>query len=128
MVTRADIVAEARTWAAVKWMKQGRTRNGIDCAGMLAVVIWALQIPVDYDPGNYPDRPDGSFLYHFDNALIRKPMPEAKDGDVYVFTESNVPCHCGIATTLYNKPAVIHSHLRRGIVIEETLESAKSVI
>lgn len=126
MAKRADIVAAARKYAGVKWQHQGRTLHGIDCAGIVVCAGKDSGI-VDYNPMNYPARPDGSFLFHFDAALTRKPITSMLDGDVLVFTESTVECHCGIKTTINGEPGVIHSHLRRGFVIEETLESAKSV-
>ena len=32
------IVAAARTWLGVPWRHQGRTRQGVDCAGLVVLV------------------------------------------------------------------------------------------
>lgn len=39
----ADIVAEARTWLGVRWVHQGRSREGVDCAGLPIKVFQAVR-------------------------------------------------------------------------------------
>lgn len=38
-----DIVDEARTWLGVPWVHQGRSRDGIDCAGLAQQVAAAVR-------------------------------------------------------------------------------------
>jgi len=127
VATHAQIVEEARTWLGVKWQHQGRTKHGIDCVGIPIMVGMVLELTT-YNPIDYPRRPDGSFLKQFDEHLIRKPVRDAVDGDVLVFSESGHVCHCGIHTTKHGEPAVLHSHAKRRQVIEEPLTQALSVI
>lgn len=127
MISRADIVAEARTWIGVKWRRKGRNRKGIDCVGLPIVVGQALGLH-NHNPLDYPDRPDGTFVDRFRALLPEKRVVDAKDGDILVFAEGNHPCHAGIRTSYFGMPSVVHSHAGRGKVFEETIESAKSII
>lgn len=128
-MNREDIVREARVWLGTKWQHQGRTIQGIDCAGLIALVGMKLGL-TSHNPTDYPRRPDGTFVKHFQAHLNQKPVNKAKTGDVLVFAESGhgYACHCGIQGVKYGKPSVIHAHAHRRKVMEETLEQAKSVI
>jgi hypothetical protein len=125
---RTEVVAEVRKLKGVAWKHEGRTRHGIDCAGVVIVVGNAFGQYKFQPLANYTRRPDGTYVSHFRRHLIEKPVARAKDGDVVLFSESTHPCHCGIITTMYGKPAVVHAHALRGTVIEETLVSAESVV
>lgn len=127
MVTRDDIVAEALTWEGVPWRHQGRTRKGIDCAGLPILVGLSLGL-TDYNPRDYPRRPDGTFLSHFEKVLERVGVVSIQPGDVIVFNDHLHPCHCGIVATKYGQPSVIHSHAQRRQVIHERLDEARSVV
>jgi hypothetical protein len=127
-VKRNDIVEHARSWLGVPWRHQGRIRlTGIDCVGLPALVGESLGIwkPI---PVAYPRRPDGKLLDAFRQYLDQKPMKDAKNGDVLIFAESTHICHCGIMSTLHGQPGLIHAHAARREVIEETMDSARSMI
>ena len=127
-VSREDIVSEARMWVGTPWKHQGRTSYGIDCAGLPIMVGKALGLTT-FDITSYPARPDGSFLGPFYDNLIHKPRADLlNQGDVVVFSESGHICHCGIITRKHGVLAVVHAHAKRRKVIEETLDSAESVI
>lgn len=38
MATREEVVAAARRWIGVRWRHQGRTRDGVDCVGLIISV------------------------------------------------------------------------------------------
>lgn len=128
MVYRADIVTVARKYIGVSWRNKGRSNvNGVDCIGLPVVIAVELGLP--HDPStDYPHRPNGTFISRIRRFLPEKRVTDAKDGDILVFAEGNDPCHAGIRTTYSGQPAVIHSHAGRRKVLEETLESAKSLI
>ena len=59
------IVAEARTWLGVPWRHQGRSRAGVDCAGLVVLVARALEL-ADHDSTAYGRRAQGQgFVEHF---------------------------------------------------------------
>lgn len=128
MVKRDALVAEARKWRGVSWQHQGRTRHGIDCAGLVVLVGGAFHQWTVEPISDYARRPNGTYLIHFRNHMVEKPVASALDGDVLIFSDSGHPCHSGIRTTLRGQPAVIHAHRVRAKVIEESLKSAESVI
>lgn len=51
-ITRAAIVAEARSWVGTPWRHQGRTREGVDCAGLIVKVAHGLGVS-DFDRRDY---------------------------------------------------------------------------
>ena len=128
MVKRSDIVTTARTWLGVKWQHQGRTRNGIDCAGLVDIIGEKFEQWDEQPIRDYPTRPDGTYIDHFRKHMVEKRILDAKDGDVFIFAEGTHPCHCGVRSTQYGQPAVVHAHAKRRFVIEETLVSAESVV
>jgi cell wall-associated NlpC family hydrolase len=128
MVKRAEVVAVARSFAGVKWKHQGRTRHGIDCAGIPHVIAMQFGLVTEEPPVNYRRRPDNTYVSVFRKHMVEKRIADAKDGDVLVFADRVYPCHCGIRTTLRGQPAVLHAHSTRSFVIEESLKSAESVI
>ena len=113
------IVAEARAWLGVPWRHQGRTRQGIDCAGLVVLVGRALGL-CDYDTSAYGRRPAGQgFVQHFRACMDGIGIPEARPGDVLVFADAAYPCHCGFLTTKHDQPHLLHAHALRRKVIEE---------
>lgn len=127
MTTRAEILAEARSWLGTRWRHQGRTAQGIDCAGLVALVGGSLGL-ITHNPTDYPRRPDGSFLSHFQSCLEQRSVRLARPGDVLVFSDSGHACHCGIRGVKHGRPSVIHAHAQRRVVLEELLEPAASVL
>ena len=120
MVSRAEVVAEARSWAGVRWVHQGRGRTGIDCIGLVVVVRRELGIG-DYDIPSYPRTPDGTFLAHFFNAGgTRVEILKAQPADLLLFKEARSPCHVGIITQRNGDLLYIaHAHANRHKVLEE---------
>jgi cell wall-associated NlpC family hydrolase len=83
-MTGADIVREARSFLGVRWRHQGRSRDGIDCCGLVIVVGRQLAY-FDFDVTNYARvATDESMLgyarAHFDQIEIANMQP----GDVAV--------------------------------------------
>jgi len=118
MIKRADIVAEARKWLGTPFHHQGRCTAGIDCAGLVVKIAHALNIS-DFDYVTYAREPDGATLQKIMNEnLIRKPVKDAKDGDIYLMRFLKHPQHLAIKTDI----GVIHSHSAAGKVVETNLD------
>ena len=114
-----DIINAARGWLNVRWQHQGRTEHGIDCAGLVILVGKDLGL-LDYDFSTYDRLPQQTaFLYHFEDNMDPVELGAECDGDVLVFRQEQYPCHCGILSTKYNKPHLIHAHMPRRRVMEE---------
>lgn len=122
MTTRAEIVAEAKTWLNVRWLHQGRGRNGLDCVGLPIVVGQKFGL-IGEPPADYPRLPDGGFVQAFmDLAEVVSPVTDKRDGDILLFAERNIMCHCGIMITVYGQPGLIHATAASRKVIETALE------
>jgi cell wall-associated NlpC family hydrolase len=81
-VEPSDIIAAGRSWLGMPWRHQGRTRQGVDCAGLVVLVGRGLGL-ADYDTQAYGRRPEGQgFVQHFRAAMDGLPLPEARPGDV----------------------------------------------
>jgi cell wall-associated NlpC family hydrolase len=103
----------------VPWRHQGRTRAGVDCAGLVVMVARALKL-TDYDSTNYSRRAHGqAFVEHFRAGMDGIRVAEAAPGDVLVFADHAYPCHCGFLTTKWGQPHLLHAHITRRKVVEE---------
>jgi len=113
------IVAEARTWLGVPWRHQGRSRAGVDCAGLVVLVARALEL-ADHDSTAYGRRAQGQgFVEHFRGHMDGITVTQARPGDVLVFADQAYPCHCGFLTERLGRPHLLHAHATRRQVIEE---------
>lgn len=101
LITRAQVVACARSYIGVPFRHMGRTRQeGLDCIGLPLAVMRDLGIPFpDYPDGNYTRRGAGfQLVQHCCQYASPVPISKCKDGDVLVFQEGQIPCHTGILT------------------------------
>ncbi|MCV0351593.1 MAG: C40 family peptidase [Nitratireductor sp.] len=113
------IVAEARTWLGVPWRHQGRSRAGVDCAGLVVLVARTLEL-ADHDSTAYGRRAQGQgFVEHFRGHMEGIAVTQARPGDVLVFADQAYPCHCGFLTERLGRPHLLHAHATRRQVIEE---------
>ena len=130
MATRADIVAAAESWLGVKWQHQGRTRHGIDCIGLPAVVALELGIVRDLPRADYPRRPDGTLVRRLRDAsaLTEIRVADAAPGDIAVFSRAGAAYHCGILCELHGQPAVIHAYASARRVVRETVADAATSV
>jgi cell wall-associated NlpC family hydrolase len=117
MVTRADVIAEARRWKETRWHHQGRNSAGIDCIGLVIMVSHALGLS-DFDITDYARQPDpkmmrGLLAAHMDP--IAKPEP----GDVLLMRFEKEPQHVAILTDI----GIIHAYAQARKVVEHRLDS-----
>jgi cell wall-associated NlpC family hydrolase len=115
---RAKVIEVARSMLKTPWRHMGRTREGVDCGGLLIVVFRECGIvPPDFETGFYP--PD--FMLHsgeqrfvgFVERFARKVDREPRDGDVAMFQVGRSLAHCAIVDQW---PRVIHAVRSGGIV------------
>lgn len=113
MVTRAQFIAEARSWEGVPWLHQGRSRLGVDCIGLLIVVARALGLS-DYEVDGYGRTPDADLMRREAERLMVRTM-HPQPGDVLLMRFHRDPQHILILT----EPArVIHAWADAGRVVE----------
>lgn len=83
-MTGADVVAEARTYIGTPWRHQGRSREGIDCAGLVLKVMHAMRVS-DFDTSDYSRQAQDETMLelcreHLQPAVFADALP----GDVAV--------------------------------------------
>lgn len=96
LIKASDVVAEARKWDGVRWRHQGRSRSGIDCAGLVINVAKSLGLS-GFDTCDYgPQASDESMLRLCREHLIEVGRNEMAPGDVIVM-RFGTNRHLGIA-------------------------------
>lgn len=75
----ADVVAAARSYVGAKWRHQGRSRAGIDCAGLIICVARDLRLADGFvDDRSYKRQPDGRTLH----GLLRAHLDEVRRSEI----------------------------------------------
>ncbi|WP_213308164.1 NlpC/P60 family protein [Paraburkholderia sacchari] len=119
MVTRAQIVEEARTWLGTPYRHQGRLKGvACDCAGLVIGVARALSLKAE-DVEGYTRRADGSLAGHCDARMERIAPEHAQAGDVVLFHWNNSPVHLAILT---GPDSIIHAFAINRFVCEHRID------
>lgn len=129
MKTRAEVVAEARSWAGTPWVHQQRTKGAaVDCAGLVIGVARALGlVPECFDIQGYVRVPDGSLLDRCGEVMTRIDKATMQPGDVLVVATDSEPAHMGILGDYrHGGLSLIHAANNRG-VIEHRLMFARNL-
>lgn len=119
---RDEIVEEALTWVGTKWVHQGRTRNGVDCVGLLCKVADKFNMYYE-DKTNYSRNPNGfEFL-----EQLRKFFPPARvnqnpHGLIAIMRENVYPCHTGIIYMKDGRRRLIHATAVDRACVDEDFE------
>jgi cell wall-associated NlpC family hydrolase len=129
MVTRSNVVAEARRWIDTPFHHQGRSPAGVDCAGLAICIAQKLElIPVDYNWEAYGREPDGDRLLQEIEAFCTPiALVNFVPGDLLVFRIKTNPRHIAIASWIESLKAssMIHAYQNAdgtGAVTENILD------
>jgi cell wall-associated NlpC family hydrolase len=114
-ITPAQVVDQAKQWVGVKFLHQGRTRNGCDCLGFIAACMaeldsWTLMFHL---PANYSRNPQ-TLLIDGLNELTREIPLEAGVLILFQFPGTEHPSHAAI----YTGESLIHAYQPNGKVVE----------
>jgi cell wall-associated NlpC family hydrolase len=124
-MSNMDIVTEARGWLGVRWLHQGRTREGVDCAGLVIGVAKACRNST-FDTSDYARQATDETMLALCRELLQ-PVEKAdlQPGDVLVMAFENQR-HIGIVGD-YPYPgelSLIHAYaLSPHRVVEVRLDS-----
>lgn len=85
-VTRQEIVDEAMKLRGVKFRHQGRDAvTGVDCVGLLHVILTRLEYPTIIDVEGYRKSPSATVIYETMCANFDEiPIEEVGLGDIYL--------------------------------------------
>lgn len=121
-----QIVDYARSYKGVKWKHMGRSRQGVDCAGLVIMVAKRIGYKdPNFNTTNYARLPEGyNFINYFKDHLTQIPNNACTKGDVLVVkAQSRYPCHCGILNIDDNGyKTFIHASAKDKMVLEEPYE------
>jgi cell wall-associated NlpC family hydrolase len=98
MTTRAEVVAEARSWISTPWVHQHRTKGiAVDCAGLVIGVARSLGlVPADFDVPAYKRQPNGTMIDLCAAHMTRVDQAQMQPGDVLIVAVDMDPQHMGI--------------------------------
>jgi len=122
---REQVVEHARSFLEVPWRHQGRSRNGIDCAGLVIVVAREMGL-ADYDTRDYQRHTVGHrFLSHFKANMDQKSPVNVQPGDVLLFRDNVFPCHSAITAGAPGDLSIVHAYAHARKVVEERLDQGE---
>jgi NlpC/P60 family putative phage cell wall peptidase len=125
VITREQIVAEARTWLGTRWQHQAYCKGvATDCIGLVGGI--ALELGMQGarewadDPAlhNYGRTPDPKVLLDgCDRLLVRIPLHTAGLGDILVMAFASEPQHFAIVSRV-DPMYLIHAYALARKVVE----------
>lgn len=134
-VTRKEVVDAVLKCRGVRFRHQGRSmETGVDCAGLLYVVLQALRYPAIVDVEGYRSSPPAALI----RATLREnfdeiPLEEVGPGDIYLMRigHSIKPKHSAFLVSDQTdiaagvEPQVVHAYgmNNTGVVIMEALSA-----
>lgn len=109
LITGADVVTAARAHIGTVWRHQGRSREGVDCLGLVLLVAHQLGL-TDFDTRDYARQAkDESMLEQCREHLIEIPRAAARPGDIAVM-RFGTNRHIGIfGDYVYGGLSLIHA-------------------
>jgi NlpC/P60 family putative phage cell wall peptidase len=118
-VTRAQFVAEARSWIGTPYQHQGRLKGiACDCIGLVICTAQALGLTRE-NPTDYGKRPDGRLRFALEQHVEIIPTGEARAADILLFQWNAVPLHVAIMT---DDEHLIHAYLPNRKVVESRID------
>jgi len=122
----AAFIAEARTYVTdgVRFRHQGRSRRGVDCAGLLLASMAAIGRPIT-DLAAYGREPLGGGLRGMLVANLGEPVPkdEMRPGDVVLMRFRGEPTHVGmLGDYVHGGCSLIHAYAMMKKVVEHRID------
>ena len=131
MPTPEEFVEQCRRYIGVRFHRQGRSRHGMDCAGLPAVAAHDLGISdgaekiQDYAPvpfGQQLERYCKLFMRQVPYNRLQRLSGQIKPADILLFwvETEGVPRHLGVYSGVNesNRPCMVHSYAQenRGVI------------
>jgi cell wall-associated NlpC family hydrolase len=121
MITRQQVIDQARTWLDTPFHHQGRVKGvGVDCVGLVIGVAKELGLS-DFDTTNYSRYPDVEMM----GMLLNKHLKQidknlVKPGDIIWLKVKRSPQHLAMVTD----KGIIHANGVVGKCVETDLDEA----
>lgn len=102
------IVDKAREYIGISFIHTGRTKEGVDCTGLLCCVFAELgcDVPkfIQYSHGDEIQ----TLLLFISDYCNEIPFDNLRSGDIIIFRDNRMTNHCGIFC--YEKQTFIHAY------------------
>lgn len=124
---RSAVVAEALTWLGTPYHHHGRIKGaGVDCAQILCAVYEATGVVPHVEPGNYArehhlHRDEEIYIDWIERCGGVEVQTPAL-GDIALFHWGRTWSHGAIVIELEPVITVVHSYIRRGVVLNRLTE------
>ena len=120
VITREDVLRQARSCLDIPWQHQGRTRLGVDCLGLIILVAKELGIRgADVDYTTYSREADPAELTRLcRHYLLPIPLAAMRPGDVVQLRDAISPCHLAFLANKGHPYSLIHAVTKWGKVVE----------
>jgi cell wall-associated NlpC family hydrolase len=115
MIEPAEVIEHARTWVGVRFLHQGRSRNGADCLGFIAGMMAELGVttPLEFLPKNYARNPQSLLRITLGSMTREIPLQPA----AFVLIKFPFAKEAGHGA-IYTGTSLIHSFAGVGRVVE----------
>jgi NlpC/P60 family putative phage cell wall peptidase len=130
MITRAQVVAEARSWVGTRWHHQAARKGiGSDCVGLVAGVARELGLygadefaadPAVRGYGREPDPP--MLLSACARYLEPVHLPELQAGDILLLRFASEPQHFALVSST-NPDYMIHAYAQARKIVENRIDA-----
>lgn len=113
----------ARAWLGVPFVHQGRTREGLDCIGLLVMSARGCGLSI-HDRTDYPRHPNANLLDRCMAEQLEGPLPASglNAGCVVTIDFRGAPRHVAIVGEQGGRQTLIHTSYGVGRVIEHGLD------
>lgn len=113
-MTRAEVVAEARSWIGTPFVHQARLKGiGVDCIGLISQTAKAKGLlqadATDYSRTPDPARMRSALTQHLDPV----PFKDIQPADILWFRVISQPQHVGLVTEVTPKLRMVHAYSRK---------------
>lgn len=126
MTTRAELLAEARSWLGTPWQHQGRTKGvAVDCVGLVIEVARATGVMTVDEAANYRRRPDGITLERkLAEYLARVSLSKIQPADVVLIATASAPDHVAFVGDYPGGGlTLLHAYMPMRKVVEHRLDA-----
>ena len=135
-VTRKQIVDAAMSMRGVPFRHQGRSMNGVDCVGILYVILQAVNYPAIIDVEGYRVSPPASVILDTMRANFDEiALSDAREGDIYLMRIGGRKAkHASVIVNMTRdiekgiEPEIVHAygHGGKGCVVVDALANWQS--
>ena len=115
MIAAHEVIEQARAWVGVRFLHQGRTRNGADCLGSIAGIMAELgsMAPMNFLPLNYGRDPGPRLIQTLEEITREIPLQPA----AFVLVKFPHAKHASHGA-IYTGENLIHCFAGAGKVVE----------